>query len=391
MLPPNIQPRPLAIYMHWPFCKAKCPYCDFNSHVRESVDAARWQDAMLRELDTMAAKIGTNWLVSSIFFGGGTPSLMLAETVAALIERTRHHWPHHANCEITLEANPTSSEAEKFKAFRNAGVNRVSLGVQSLRPEALKFLGREHSAKEAVQAVELAASIFPRYSLDLIYARPNQDPADWKQELKQALTLIRGHISLYQLTMEQGTAFYPRYKRGEIILPPEDDAVTLYEITRELCARHELYDYEVSNYARTGEESRHNLAYWQGDAYIGIGAGAHGRLLTTEHEWVATSTLKSPEKWLDSVEKNGHGLEQEETISKAERAEELILTGLRLKTGITKAAFTQACGFALEDVVNPQQLELLARQELLIHNELNLKLTPLGRLLLNSIADALLN
>jgi putative oxygen-independent coproporphyrinogen III oxidase len=390
MSPTNIQPRPLAIYMHWPFCLAKCPYCDFNSHVRESVPQDRWRAAMLRELDTMAQRIGANWQVSSIFFGGGTPSLMPPETVDALISRTKELWKHTGNCEITLEANPTSSEADKFRGFRDAGVNRVSLGVQSLRPEALKFLGREHSAKEAVTAVKLAADIFPRYSLDLIYARPNQDPKDWLQELKQALTIIRGHISLYQLTMEQGTAFYPRYQRGEIILPPEDTAVELYEMTRDLCARHGLHAYEISNYAASGQESRHNLAYWQGDAYLGVGAGAHGRILDLDGQWVATSTLKSPERWLDQVESKGHGLEHEDIVPQTERAEELLLTGLRLKSGIVKAHFEASCGIALDGILDHDALRRLSQQGLVIDNPLCLKLSNEGRLLLDSVAAGLL-
>ncbi len=390
MSPTNIQPRPLAIYMHWPFCLAKCPYCDFNSHVRESVPQDRWRAAMLRELDTMAKRIGSHWQVSSIFFGGGTPSLMPTETVDALISRTRELWNHTDNCEITLEANPTSSEASKFRGFRDAGVNRVSLGVQSLREDALKFLGREHSAKEAVAAVKLAADIFPRYSLDLIYARPNQDPKDWKQELKQALTLIRGHISLYQLTMEQGTAFYPRYQRGDIILPPEDTAVELYEMTRDLCAHHGLHAYEISNYAKTGQESRHNLAYWQGDTYLGVGAGAHGRILNLDGQWVATSTLKSPERWLEQVEREGHGIELEHIIPPAERAEELLLTGLRLKSGIIKAHFESSCGIALDSILDHDAITHLSQQGLVIDNPLCLKLSNEGRLLLDSVAAALL-
>ena len=384
------QPQPLALYIHWPFCLSKCPYCDFNSHVRESIDEQRWHNALLRELDFMAERIGTHWRLSSIFFGGGTPSLMPPRTVAALIARASTLWTPLPDIEITLEANPTSSEAEKFKEFRSAGVNRASLGVQSLRKEALAFLGREHSANEAVTAVKLAADIFPRYSIDLIYARPNQDPEDWKLELKHALTLIRGHISLYQLTMEQGTAFYPKYQRGEIILPPEDTAVALYEMTGEICGNHGIEAYEISNYAKRGEASRHNMSYWQGDAYVGIGAGAHGRIQLPNGTWMATSTLKSPERWLDQTEKTGHGIEHYIAIDALDRAEEMLITGLRLKRGVHKPTILQRTGIHLDSLLDKKATLQLSDQGLLNNTEHYLTLTDDGRLLLDSIINIVL-
>jgi len=383
------QPQPLALYIHWPFCLSKCPYCDFNSHVRESVDEARWQRAMLQELAWMHARIGGNWQLSSIFFGGGTPSLMPAHTVAALIEQASLYWSPVADCEITLEANPTSSEAGKFRDFRAAGVNRVSLGVQSLREDALKFLGREHNAKEAVAAVKLAAEIFPRYSIDMIYARPQQTMEDWKLELKHALTLIRGHISLYQLTMEQGTAFYPKYQRGEIVLPPEDAAVDMYAFTRELCAQHHIELYEISNYAKSGEASRHNMSYWQGDAYVGIGAGAHGRMRLPQGQWVATSTLKSPERWLDQVEKLGHGVEHFVDVDNVERAQEMVMTGLRLKRGVHKPSVLARTGIAIEQILDDVAVARLVQQGLMIDTSHYMSLSNDGLLVLDSVVAAI--
>ena len=271
----------LAIYIHWPFCKAKCPYCDFNSHVREKVEAGVWQDAMLRELEYISEQLGEEGrglVVSSIFFGGGTPSLMPPAIVAALIEKVENLFKTKDNIEITIEANPTSSEAENFAGFRAAGINRLSLGVQSLRDSELAFLGRKHSAKEAIEAIKTAQKIFPRYSFDLIYARPNKSLADWRQELGEALDLAQGHISLYQLTIEENTAFAKIYKNDGFALPSEELAEELYLLTEEKTWAAGFLPYEISNYAKIVEESRHNLSYWRGDSYIGIGAGAHGRL-----------------------------------------------------------------------------------------------------------------
>ncbi|MBL8665802.1 MAG: coproporphyrinogen III oxidase, partial [Candidatus Odyssella sp.] len=266
-----------ALYVHWPFCLSKCPYCDFNSHVRERVEEARWQRAYLAELERAAAETPGR-VVTSVFFGGGTPSLMPPETAAAILARIRALWPVAPDAEITLEANPGAAEAARFRAFRAAGVNRLSIGVQALDDAALKFLGRRHVAAEALAAVERAAGIFPRYSFDLIYARPGQSVAAWREELARALRFAGDHLSVYQLTIEPGTAFHTAHARGDFALPDEDTAADLYEATRDLLGAAGLAAYEISNHARPGGESRHNLAYWRYADYAGIGPGAHGRL-----------------------------------------------------------------------------------------------------------------
>lgn len=278
-----------ALYIHWPFCKAKCPYCDFNSHVREGVDVARWQSAMLRELATMAA-----WMpdakLSSIFFGGGTPSLMPPQLVGALIEQAEKLLGFEDGIEMTLEANPTSVEAAKFQGFRDAGVNRVSLGVQSLRAENLRFLGREHSADEALKAVDLARGLFDRYSFDLIYALPNQSAAAWETELREALAYAGEHLSLYQLTIEPNTAFHHDYHvKKQFALPKDTLARELFLLTQEVMEGAGMPAYEISNHARAGQESRHNLTYWRGGAYLGVGAGAHGRIFSANLPLAAAS------------------------------------------------------------------------------------------------------
>lgn len=339
--------QPLAIYVHYPFCKSKCPYCDFNSHVRDSVDNGAFEKAYMRELEHFAnllksesprAPLGAasrnslplgssreGFIITSIFFGGGTPSLMPTKLVEAIINKIAKLWILADDIEITLEANPTSVEAEKFVAFRGAGVNRVSIGVQSFDEAELKFLGREHSANEARNAIELAAKIFPRYSFDLIYALPDQSFDTWRARLTEALKLTRGHISLYQLTIEPATNFYHR----KIQTPPDDVAADFYDLTQEICEAHNLPAYEVSNHASAGNESAHNLTYWRYGEYLGIGAGAHGRI--NSH---ASAMVKSPEKWLDLVQKNGHGLEVWQKLSPAEQEEERIMMGLRLNEGI---------------------------------------------------------
>jgi oxygen-independent coproporphyrinogen-3 oxidase len=273
--------EPLAVYIHWPFCRSKCPYCDFNSHVRERIDETRWTGALLADLDRQA-ELASDREVVSIFFGGGTPSLMPPETVAALIERVKALWPVAPDLEVTLEANPNSAEAERFAGFAAAGVNRLSLGIQALDPAALEFLGRRHDRDEAIAAIRLARDTFPRYSFDLIYARPGQDVVAWQNELDEALTLAGEHLSLYQLTIEPGTAFGNRASRGEILAADEDTAVALFEVTQERLAAAGLPAYEISNHARPGAECRHNLAYWRYEDYLGIGPGAHGRVTRDE-------------------------------------------------------------------------------------------------------------
>ena len=318
-----------ALYIHWPFCKRKCPYCDFNSHVREGVDHAAWRDALVKEMRDWHGRV-PHHTIRSIFFGGGTPSLMEPATVAALINEAVCLWGISDGCEITLEANPTSVEATKFRDMAAAGVNRVSLGVQSLRAESLAFLGREHTAREALKAIALARDIFPRYSFDLIYALPNQTLQSWENELREALTHARGHLSLYQLTIEENTAFHHAYHVDKQFALPEDSlAADLYALTQSIMIDAGLPAYEISNHAAMGQESLHNLAYWRGECYFGIGPGAHGRVDFADGTRRATRNLKSPERWL-----SGNGLEEELTLSVSERAEEKILMGLRLHEGL---------------------------------------------------------
>lgn len=378
---------PLAIYIHWPFCKSKCPYCDFNSHVRDGVDQQRWRDALLRELEHMAAQVPGR-TVTSIFFGGGTPSLMPPATAGALIDRVGALFPVAENIEITLEANPTSVEATTFEDFKTAGVNRVSLGVQSLRDEELKFLGRGHSAKEALAAVDRARSVFDRYSFDLIYARPNQTLQDWEAELGEALRTIGGHMSLYQLTIEENTAFHHAYAKGGFALPDEEASEALYRLTESMLAVRGLIAYEVSNYAKPGEESRHNLSYWKGDDYIGIGPGAHGRI-TPSHR-IATQTIKSPERWLEAVERDGHAVEIWQDIERAQEAEERLMMGLRLREGIGYDAFMAQNGFDLRDYLDAEKCALYQRQGLLESKKDRLQTTLAGRLVLNRLTAELL-
>jgi oxygen-independent coproporphyrinogen-3 oxidase len=406
---------PLSIYIHWPFCKSKCPYCDFNSHVREGVDHARWRAALLRELEHYASLLEGRQ-VASIFFGGGTPSLMEPETVAALIEAVKCHWPQHAGMEITLEANPTSVEAAKFKALRAAGVNRVSLGVQSLLPQSLAFLGRQHSADEALAAVALARECFPRMSFDLIYALPGQSLAAWETELRAALAHAADHLSLYQLTIEENTAFHHSYHQGAFALPEDTLAADMYILTQTIMEAHGMPAYEVSNHARPGQESRHNLAYWKSDDYIGIGPGAHGRyaiynasgsgLLASAMKpgsrlsqstdcaimpvRIATETLKSPERWLEKVEQSGSGISVETLLSPREQFEEAVMMGLRLSGGIEYADWQVRTGMGLREVLPQSQVDRLRSQGMLVADEQHITVTPQGRLLLNTITKALL-
>lgn len=378
------------MYVHWPFCKKKCPYCDFNSHVREGVDHAVWRAALVRELRYWHARV-PQAMISSIFFGGGTPSLMAPETVAAIIAEVQALWPTQGEMEITLEANPTSVEAEKFRAFRKAGVNRVSLGIQSLKAEALKFLGREHSAEEALKAVTLAAEIFPRYSFDLIYALPGQSLAAWEAELREALGRARGHLSLYQLTIEENTAFHHAYHVAQqFALPDEACAAELYALTNRIMAENGMAAYEVSNYAAPGQESLHNLSYWRGTGYIGIGPGAHGRV-DADGERLATRTLKSPERWIDAVQYQGHGLEEVLTLSAQERAEEKLLMGLRLAhEGLRFDRLTADERAYLDTLWQDGRVQHVCSIGLLEARPEGLRVTSDGQLVLNSVIETLL-
>ena len=336
-----------GVYVHWPFCLAKCPYCDFNSHVRHGgVDDTSYLAAYRRELRHMAA-LAPAREVKSIFFGGGTPSLMKPETVGAILDEIASLWSISPEAEITLEANPTSVEAQRFAGYRAAGVNRVSLGVQSLDAADLAWLGRKHTVEEALAAVEVAAKHFERFSFDLIYARPGLEVARWRKELIEALSHAPTHLSLYQLTIEPDTMFQQLHAAGKIVLPDEDLSRALYDVTQEICAAHGLPAYEVSNHARPGEESRHNLLYWRYGEYAGVGPGAHARLYT-ERGRRALSTERLPEKWREKVMRDGHAIVSDETLTPENEADEFLLMGLRLTEGIDPARFQRLSGRALD-------------------------------------------
>jgi oxygen-independent coproporphyrinogen-3 oxidase len=337
-----------GVYLHWPFCLSKCPYCDFNSHVRHGgIDEARYVRAFAREIAATAERVPGR-VVSTIFFGGGTPSLMQPSTVEALLNEIAKHWIVLPGAEVTLEANPTSVEAERFRGYRAAGVNRVSLGVQSLDDASLKELGRLHSAREALDAVGIARSIFARYSFDLIYARPRQTPQQWATELKLAIAEAAEHLSLYQLTIEPGTPFFALHRAGKIATPDDETGRALYDTTQDVCAAAGLPAYEISNHARPGAECRHNLVYWRGHEYAGIGPGAHGRLNIGGVRY-ATETEKRPESWLMRVEASGHGLTVNEPLMTGEQADEYLLMGLRLAEGIDPERYEKLAGRPLDE------------------------------------------
>lgn len=377
-----------GVYLHWPFCKSKCPYCDFNSHVRESIDQARWRRALIADLEHARAMSGPR-AVTSVFFGGGTPSLMPPETVAAALERIDALWGLAAGTEVTLEANPTSSEAGRFAAFAAAGVNRLSIGVQALDDAALRFLGRQHSAAEALGALALARAAFPRLSFDLIYARPGQSAEVWRAELAEALALGPEHIALYQLTIEEGTVFHGAWRRGELTLPEEETAAALYEATAAQLAAAGLPAYEISNHARPGGECRHNLTYWRYGDYAGIGPGAHGRL-TIDGAKHATRQHRAPEAWLDLVEKQGHGWRQDEIVAPEARLAEMVMMGLRLSEGISRAAFAAELEAAPEELLPQERVARLAAEGYLVLDESGLRATPEGRQRLDAVLGYLL-
>jgi len=357
-----------GVYIHWPFCLSKCPYCDFNSHVRHTgVDEARFARAFAAEIGATAARVPGR-TVSSIFFGGGTPSLMQPTTIAAVLDAVAQHWTVAGDAEVTLEANPTSVEATRFRGYRSAGVNRVSLGVQALDDRALAELGRLHSAREALDAVAVARSAFDRYSFDLIYARPGQTPQQWASELTRALAEAGEHLSLYQLTIEPDTPFASLHAAGKLKTPGEDTARALYDTTQDVCAAHGLPAYEISNHARPGGECRHNLIYWRAHEYAGIGPGAHGRL-DIDGERHATATEKRPESWLMRVEARGHGLVSDDVLTRQERCDEFLLIGLRLAEGIDLARYAELAGRALD----PARIAAL-------HEHGLIETTPEGRL-----------
>ena len=380
-------PSPLAVYIHWPFCRSKCPYCDFNSHVREQIDEARWTRALLADLERQA-DLAPDREVVSIFFGGGTPSLMPPDTVAALIERVRALWPVATDLEVTLEANPNSAETERFTGFAVAGVNRLSLGVQALDPAALWFLGRAHGRDEAIAAIALARDIFSRTSFDLIYARPGQTVAAWDEELCEALTLADTHLSLYQLTIEPGTAFGNRAQRGEILAADEDTAAALFEVTQQHLAVAGLPAYEISNHAAPGFECRHNLAYWRYEDYLGIGPGAHGRV-TRDGGKLATQQRRAPEAWLAAIEDTGSTFDEVTPITRHTALEEMLMMGLRLTEGISRARLEALAERDIADLFGGA-LEPLIEGGFLMLDKDRLAATAAGRQRLNAVLAALL-
>ena len=364
--PPQAGERKEAfgVYVHWPFCLSKCPYCDFNSHVRHTaIDEDRFARAFAREIETTAGRVpGRD--VSSIFLGGGTPSLMQPRTVGAILDAIGKHWRIADGAEVTLEANPTSVEATRFAGYRSAGVNRVSLGVQALDDASLKELGRLHTAREALDAVKIARRAFQRYSFDLIYARPSQTPEMWADELKLAIAEAAEHLSLYQLTIEEGTPFFALHAAGKLKTPDETTARALYDVTQEVCAEHGLPAYEISNHARPGAQCRHNLVYWRAKEYAGIGPGAHGRLDigAVRH---ATATEKRPEAWLMRVEAGGHGVVTDDLLNSEERADEFLLMGLRLAEGIDPKRYEALSGRPLD----PHRIAVLREEGAIVVDE----------------------
>ena len=376
-----------GIYVHWPFCAAKCPYCDFNSHVRTSIDEGGWVDAIERELDWTAAAQGVDRpIVETIFFGGGTPSLMQGASVARILDRIAQRWRLANDVEITLEANPASADAARFADYRAAGVNRLSLGMQALNDPDLKFLGRLHNAAEAREALDLAMKNFDRVSLDLIYARPNQSDAQWREELKQALSFGTDHLSLYQLTIEPETPFALLHRNGKLRIPDDDLAAGLYETTQELTEAAGLPAYEISNHARPGSESRHNLIYWRYGDYAGVGPGAHGRLWL-DGKRVATATERLPERWRERVAKGENVFADFTAIDDAEAAREHLLMNLRLAEGIDLAAYERRW----RTRPLPEKIAPLVEQGFLRQDGGHLIATPQGRLVLNAVIAALLN
>jgi putative oxygen-independent coproporphyrinogen III oxidase len=381
-----------GLYVHWPFCLSKCPYCDFNSHVAKEIDQRVWREALLREMESFAART-PHRVLTSIFFGGGTPSLMEPNTTAEIIAAARRHWRTANDVEITLEANPGTVDAERFHAIRDAGVARLSMGVQALRESDLRFLGRRHDVGEARRAWRTAAKIFPRVSFDLIYARPGQDLASWRAELDEALCEVAdqgiSHLSLYQLTMEPGTAMFDAHARGEFTLPDDDNAAALYDATQEACEGAGYPAYEISNHARSDAACRHNLTYWRGGDYVGIGPGAHGRL-TIAGTVSATRQVKAPALWLKRVAALGHGTQEEEALTARNRADELVMMGLRLTDGLDKARFARLSGLALERIINTDAARALTGDGYLVESAGTLKVTSKGRLALNAVLRELL-
>ncbi|MBT5414686.1 MAG: coproporphyrinogen III oxidase [Rhodospirillaceae bacterium] len=382
--------EPLALYLHWPFCRFKCPYCDFNVHIRETVDETRWVRAFAAAMARAAEELPGRSL-GSVYFGGGTPSLMRPETVAAILDAAFDLWPADPPAEITLEANPGPVEAARFAGFRAAGINRLSLGVQALDDEALRFLGRDHDRAQAIRAIEAGHRAFERVSFDLIYARPGQDPETWRRELRAALALARDHLSLYQLTIERGTAFAAQVRRRAWAPAEEEAAAAQYEIAQEETAAAGLPAYEISNHAREGARSRHNLVYWRYGDFLGLGPGAHGRITEGgDGGRVATTARRKPEAWLEAVEAGGAGEEEREALSATERAEECLMLGLRLAEGVPEARLRAASGLGFDAALDPDALARLRNGGFVTFEDGVLAATPAGRQRLDAVLAALL-
>ncbi len=375
-----------GLYVHWPFCLAKCPYCDFNSHVRHGgIDSGAFGQALVRELKQFAQRTKGR-TVTSVFFGGGTPSLMPPDTVGDVLDAAADYWGIASNAEVTLEANPTSAEASHFRGYRIAGVNRVSVGVQALNEADLKMLGRQHSVAEALKAFRAAVQTFPQTSFDLIYARPHQSLAAWRAELQQALSEQQGHMSLYQLTIEPGTPFAGLHARGKLILPDDDAAADLYNVTQELTVAAGVPAYEVSNHAWPGRQSRHNMLYWRYGEYAGIGPGAHSRLIDVTGQRVGVSTLRDPQDWQSQVVAVGHGICEEVAISATDAARERLLMGLRLVEGIELADLEFGAGTSIDT----DKLDHLIDHGLVVAPAPGrVAATPAGRMVLDAVIDVL--
>jgi oxygen-independent coproporphyrinogen-3 oxidase len=378
----------MGIYIHWPFCESKCPYCDFNSHVSASIDFDSWQDSYLKELKTYYKKIGPKKVVS-VFFGGGTPSLMEPRIISSILHEINKLWGIANDVEVTLEANPTSVELDKFKNFKSAGINRVSLGVQALEQDSLNFLGRKHNVKEAIRALEVAEKTFDRYSFDLIYARPEQTVKAWEKELEKALDLQASHLSLYQLTIEPGTPFYTQHNRGEFAVPEEGVSSDLYEITQSIMEDRKMPAYEISNHAVYGQECIHNLVYWKYRDYLGVGPGAHGRV-TIKNEKFATRGHRAPEIWMNKVKKEGVGAHPFEKVSYKERFIEALMMGLRLTEGILLEDLNQQAGGNWKNFVNEKRLNQFIEDGLIVLDGKRIVATKEGRQRLNWVLAELL-
>ncbi len=375
--------EPLALYIHWPFCLSRCPYCDFNAHVRDVIPQARFRTALRRELAWEAERLGRRSL-RSIFFGGGTPSLMEPETVALLLEDARALFDIPADLEVTLEANPTSVEIGRLSALRDAGVNRISIGIQSLEAKQLAMLGRRHSVDQAIEALTIARRLFPRVSFDLIYARPGQTIAAWRLELRRALNLAADHLSLYQLTIEPGTKFEALHRGGDIVLPDDDLGAALYDATQDEAAAFGLLPYEISNYAKPGAESRHNLQYWRYGDYAGIGPGAHGRI-TRGNALHATRRHRAPEAWASRVEQTGSGMTEDAALTTDETTREMLLMGLRLAEGLSAARFLARTGRTLESAIDAGALRRAREENYITWQDGRLTATPEGRRRLDAL------